>query len=101
MAVLVNGHTTFKKENKLTDINGISEDDLRSYIERIERLQEELKALADDKKEIFAEAKGTGFDITAMKAILKLRKLDKAEKQEQEYMLELYQGVLGMSAKEG
>ena len=80
----------------MPDVGGVAADHLRSYIERIERLEDEKKALADDIKEVFAEAKGTGFDIKAMRAILRLRKLDKADYQEQEYMIDLYKHALGM-----
>ncbi len=59
-------------------------------------MEEEKKGIADDIKEIFAEAKGTGFDVKAMRAIIRLRKLDKAEYQEQEYMVDLYKHALGM-----
>jgi uncharacterized protein (UPF0335 family) len=80
----------------MADVGGVAADHLRSLIERIERLEEEKKALADDIKEIFAEAKGTGFDVKAMRAILRLRKMDKADYQEQEYMIDLYKHALGM-----
>ncbi len=80
----------------MADVGGVAADHLRSFIERIERLEEEKKALADDIKEIFAEAKGTGFDVKAMRAILRLRKMDKADYQEQEYMIDLYKHALGM-----
>lgn len=80
----------------MADVGGVAADHLRSYIERIERLREEKKALADDIKEIFAEAKGTGFDVKAMRAILKFRTMDKAEYQEQQYMVDLYKNALGM-----
>ncbi len=81
----------------MADIGSVAADHLRSYIERIERLEEEKKGLADDIKEIFAEAKGTGFDVKAMRAILRLRKMDKADYQEQEYMIDLYKHALGMA----
>ncbi|WP_025899353.1 DUF2312 domain-containing protein [Sneathiella glossodoripedis] len=80
----------------MADVGGVAADHLRSFIERIERLEEEKKALADDIKEIFAEAKGSGFDVKAMRAILRLRKMDKADYQEQEYMIDLYKHALGM-----
>ena len=80
----------------MADVGGVAADHLRSFIERIERLEEEKKAIADDVKEIFAEAKGTGFDVKAMRAIVRLRKLDKGDRQEQEYMLDLYKHALGM-----
>ena len=80
----------------MVQAGGIAGEQLRSFIERIERLEEEKKALADDIREVFAEAKGTGFDVKAMRAILKLRKMDKADYQEQEYMIDLYKHALGM-----
>ncbi len=80
----------------MPDVGGVAADHLRSYIERIERLEEEKKAIADDIKEIFAEAKGTGFDVKAMRSIIRLRKMDKADYQEQEYMVDLYKHALGM-----
>ena len=80
----------------MPDVGGVAADHLRSYIERIERLEEEKKAIADDIKEIFAEAKGTGFDVKAMRTIIRLRKMDKADYQEQEYMIDLYKHALGM-----
>ncbi|HMM55935.1 MAG TPA: DUF2312 domain-containing protein, partial [Candidatus Desulfobacillus sp.] len=63
---------------------------LRAFIERIERLEEEKKTIADDIKEVFAEAKGTGFDTKAMRTIVRLRKKDKAEREEEESILDLY-----------
>ena len=80
----------------MADVGGVAADHLRSYIERIERLEEEKKGLADDIKEIFAEAKGTGFDVKAMRAVMRLRKMEKADYQEQEYMIDLYKHALGM-----
>jgi uncharacterized protein (UPF0335 family) len=69
---------------------------LRALIERIERLEEEKKTIADDIKEVFAEAKGTGFDTTAIRTIVRLRKKDQAERQEAETILDLYKAALGM-----
>lgn len=83
----------------MTNVNGISEDHLRSYIERIERLEEEKQGIADDIKEVFAEAKGTGFDVKAMREIIRKRKKDKATLQEEEYMVEAYKIALGMVDK--
>lgn len=80
----------------MTDVGGIAADQLRSYIERIERLEEEKAALAADIKDVFAEAKGNGFDVKTMRQILKLRKLDKDDLQEQEHLLELYKLALGI-----
>lgn len=70
---------------------------LRAFIERIERLGEEKKTIADDMKEVFAEAKGTGFDTKAMRTIISLRKRDAAERQEEEAILDLYKAALGMA----
>jgi uncharacterized protein (UPF0335 family) len=69
---------------------------LRALIERIERLEEEKKTIADDIKEVFAEAKGTGFDTKAIRTIIRLRKKDQAERQEEDAILDLYMAALGM-----
>lgn len=70
---------------------------LRAFIERIERLEEEKSTIADDIKEVFAEAKGTGFDTKAMRTILRLRKKDRAEREEEEAMIDMYLNALGMA----
>ena len=80
----------------MADVGGIAADRLRTLIERIERLEEEKRALADDIKEVFAEAKGTGFDTKVMRQVIRLRKMESADRQEQEAMLDLYLGALGM-----
>lgn len=80
----------------MTDSGGIAADRLRSFIERIERLEEEKKGLADDIKEVYAEAKGTGFDTKIIRQIIRLRKLEQADRQEQEALLDLYRQALGM-----
>lgn len=69
---------------------------LRAFIERVERLEEEKATIGDDIKEVFAEAKATGFDTKAMRAIIRLRKKDPAERQEEEAILDLYKSALGM-----
>jgi uncharacterized protein (UPF0335 family) len=69
---------------------------LRALIERIERLEEEKKTISDDIKEVYAEAKGTGFDTKAIRVIIRLRKKDQAERQEEESILDLYKAALGM-----
>jgi uncharacterized protein (UPF0335 family) len=76
--------------------SGFAEEHLRSFIERIERLEEEKKALADDITEVFSEAKGTGFDTKVMRQVLRLRKMESADRQEAEAMLDLYLSALGM-----
>jgi uncharacterized protein (UPF0335 family) len=70
---------------------------LRAFIERVERLEEEKKTIADDIKEVYAEMKGTGFDTKAVRAIIRLRKQDQAERQEAEAILDLYKAALGMA----
>jgi len=69
---------------------------LRAFIERIERLEEEKQTIADDIKDVFAEAKGTGFDTKALRTIIRMRKKDAAERQEEEAILDLYKAALGM-----
>lgn len=69
---------------------------LRAFIERVERLNEEKKTIADDIREVFAEAKGTGFDTVAMRALIKLRAMDQAKREERESVLDLYKSALGM-----
>jgi uncharacterized protein (UPF0335 family) len=74
----------------MTDTVGIPGDRIRSFIERIEHIDEEIKALNEGKKEIFSEAKGEGFDVKVLKEILRLRKQDKDERDEHESLLDLY-----------
>ena len=69
---------------------------LLSYVERVERLNEEVKALQTDIKEIYEEAKSNGYDVKALKAIIALRKLDEAEREEAETVLDVYKAALGM-----
>ncbi|MFC3326134.1 DUF2312 domain-containing protein [Mesorhizobium cantuariense] len=69
---------------------------LRAIIERIERLEEEKKTISDDIKEVYGEAKGTGFDVAAIRQLIRLRKKDQAERQEEEAILDLYKAALGM-----
>lgn len=77
-----------------TQVGGIAVDRLRSLIERIERLEEEKAAIASDVRDIFAEAKSAGFDIKIMRTILKLRKMNAADRDEQEFLLETYRKAL-------
>ena len=82
------------EESKMTEVGGVTADRLRSFIERIERLEEEKAALAADIKEIYSEAKGTGFDIKVIRMIVRLRKMDTSDRQEQEQILDLYKRAL-------
>jgi uncharacterized protein (UPF0335 family) len=75
----------------------IARDQLRSIVERIERLEEEKKTIADDIKEVYAEAKGNGFDVKTLRQVVRLRKQDREEREEQEAMLDLYLHALGMA----
>ena len=75
---------------------GIAGEQLRSLIERVEHLEEERKATADDIREVYAEAKAAGFDIKVMRQVVRLRKLDTADRQEQEALLDLYRHAIGM-----
>jgi uncharacterized protein (UPF0335 family) len=74
----------------MTDTVGVAGDRIRSIIERVERLEEEIKDLMEAKKEVFAEAKGEGLDVKILKEILKIRKQDKDERDEHETLLDVY-----------
>ncbi|SHO66043.1 Uncharacterized conserved protein, UPF0335 family [Pseudoxanthobacter soli DSM 19599] len=82
-----------------TDIaeTGVAAEELKQFIERIERLEEEKKGIADDIKEVYAELKGRGFDNKAVRKIVSIRRQDASERQEQEAILELYMQALGMA----
>jgi uncharacterized protein (UPF0335 family) len=77
-----------------------AKDQLRSIIERIERLEEEKAALSEDIKEVYAEAKGNGFDTKTLRTVVRLRKQDSSERAEQEALLDLYMHALGMAVAE-
>ncbi|MFT9025953.1 DUF2312 domain-containing protein [Acetobacter indonesiensis] len=77
-------------------VGGIAADRLRSIIERVERLEEERKGLAGDIKDIFTEAKSAGFDVKVIKQIIRLRKQEPADVEEQETLLDIYRRALGM-----
>lgn len=76
--------------------NSVSVEQLRLLIERIERLEEEKQGIADDIKDVYAEAKATGFDAKTMRAIVRLRKMEKHDRQESEALLQLYKDALGL-----
>ncbi len=78
--------------------NSVAADQLRAFITRIERMEEEKKAIADDIKEIYAEAKGNGFDTKVLRRIIAIRKQDANDRMEQEALLETYMAALGMQS---
>ena len=80
----------------MTDAHMVARDQLRSYIERIERLEEEKKTIADDIKDVYGEAKATGFDSKILKKVIAIRKQDKDERAEEEAVLDAYLVALGM-----
>ena len=77
---------------------GFAKDQLKSLVERIERLEEEKAALTADIREVYSEAKGQGFDTKIIRQVVRLRKLDRADRQEQEAILDLYLAALGMQS---
>jgi uncharacterized protein (UPF0335 family) len=80
----------------MPDVGGVAGAQLKSLIERIERLEEEKRALGEDIKQVYAEAKGTGFEPKIMRQIIKIRKMDRDEHDEQESLLDVYKRALGM-----
>jgi uncharacterized protein (UPF0335 family) len=74
----------------------VAQGQIRSVVERIERLEEEKKAIADDIKEVYAEAKANGFDTKTLRKVVTIRKKDRAQREEEEAMLDLYLAALGM-----
>lgn len=81
----------------MAEVAGIAGEQLRQFIERIERLEEEKKAISENIAEVFTQAKSTGFDIKIMRQVIKLRKMDNQTLQEQEYMIDLYRKAIGMN----
>lgn len=90
------GRNVSRKDNQSDASQTVAAGQLRAIIERIERLEEEKKTISDDIKDVYAEAKGTGFDTKAIRTIIRLRKKDAAERQEEESILDLYKAALGM-----
>lgn len=80
----------------MAEVGGIAGDHLRSFIERIERLEEDKAAIAADIKDVYAEAKGTGFDVKIIRQLIRLRKMEDHDRSEQEEILDLYKHALGM-----
>ena len=88
--------TDFPKDHNDPAVGGIAADLLRSIIERVERLEEERKALSGDIKDIFTEAKSAGFQVKIIRQIIRIRKQEPAEVEEQETLLDIYRRALGM-----
>jgi uncharacterized protein (UPF0335 family) len=80
----------------MPDVGGIAGEQLKSLIERIERLEEEKRALGEDIKEVYAEAKGTGFEPKIMRQLIKIRRMDRDALDEEETLLDVYKRALGM-----
>jgi uncharacterized protein (UPF0335 family) len=85
----------------MPDVGGIAGAQLKSFIERIERLEDEKRTLGEDIKEVYAEAKGSGFEPKIMRQVIKIRRMDKEEHDEQETLLDLYKRALNMVPENG
>ncbi|MDD3021635.1 MAG: DUF2312 domain-containing protein [Alphaproteobacteria bacterium] len=85
-----------QEENDAHDVGGVAGKRLKSFLDRVERLEEEKKALADDIKDIYAEAKGVGFDPKIMRKLLRLQKMETEKRREEEELLDLYKAAIGM-----
>lgn len=88
-----------KNSGQKMKFGNVAAEQLRGIIERVERLEEEKAALAADVRDVYAEAKGNGFDVKALRQILKLRKLDVSTREEQEFILDTYKRALGMAVE--
>lgn len=80
----------------MSDVGGVAADRLKSFIERVEKLEEEKTAIAGDIREVYSEAKAAGFDVKVMRQIIKLRKMDRNDREEQEALLDTYMRALDM-----
>ena len=91
-------HKTVKPANdaETRDLENVSGQRLKSYLDRIDRLEEEKKGLADDIKDIYAEAKGVGFDVKTIRKLVRLRRMDTNKRREEEELLELYKSAVGI-----
>jgi len=81
----------------MADVGGVASERLKSFVERIERLEEEKAALAGDIREIYSEAKGTGFDIKVLRQIIRLRKMETSDRAEMEELIDVYKRALEMN----
>ncbi len=86
-----------KELSEQDEVQAVAAGQLKALIERIERLEEDKKQIADDIKDVYAEAKGTGFDTKALRTIVRLRKKEASEREEEEAILDLYKAALGMT----
>ncbi len=91
----MNAHS-MPKQGDVSSSEGVAADELKQFIERIERLEEEKAGISADIKDVFQELKGRGFDVKAVRSLLRIRKKDHSERQEEEAILELYMQALGM-----
>lgn len=82
--------------NDEQDVGGVSGKRLRAYLDRIDRLEDEKKGLSDDIKDIYAEAKGVGFDAKTIRKLVKLRKMDAEKRREEDELLDLYKAAVGL-----
>jgi uncharacterized protein (UPF0335 family) len=80
----------------MSNFDAVAGDQLQAFIERVERIEEEIKHLNTDKSEVYAEARGNGFDVKVIRKIVAIRKMDHNERMEQEALLELYMSAIGM-----
>lgn len=85
-------------ETETSNTGGVAGERLKSFIERVERLEEEKAELAEDIKEVYAEAKAVGFDVKTIRKIIRLRKMDTEKRREEDELLELYKAAIGMVA---
>lgn len=83
-------------ESEEQDVGGVAGKRLKAFIERIERLEQEKSDLADDVKDVYAEAKGVGFDVKTIRKLIRLRKMDTEKRREEDELLELYKAAIGL-----
>ena len=91
-----NGPEIDEDDDESSDVGGVAGARVKSILDRVERLEEDKKAIAEDIKEVWSEAKGAGFDVPTMKKLLKIRQQDTQKRREQEELLELYKAAIGM-----
>ena len=83
----------------MLDVGGVAKDRLKSFVERIERLEEEKLALAADIREVYSEAKGAGFDVKVMRQLIRLRKMDRDDRSQMEAVLDVYERAPGATSR--